>query len=46
MFVLRQSLLLGAFKMPTMGYMGRKRFCSDDDFKKQSKVQVTNENAQ
>lgn len=24
----------------------RTNFCSDDDFKKQSKVQITNENAQ
>ena len=29
-----------------MGFGQVWRFCSDDDFKKQTKVQVTNENAQ
>lgn len=39
----------GLFKVDLPRFAGRvglRSFCSDDDFKKQTKVQITNENAQ
>lgn len=44
--ILTRNLLRSFERHTTFVYKNNLRFCSDDDFKRQTKVQVTNENAQ
>lgn len=46
MLIFRRIFPICPARTPVFNYLVKSQFCSDDDFKKQSKVQVTNENAQ